>query len=160
MTPGETGLSEEEMAALKKVFVELECAVTNLEGDCFEISHAQYPIATHVHPTAYFLQFSTVIIARPKGFPFRTRTRLLAFLNRANSNSKLTKFYLEGNEPKGDFGGWMIMANTRFVRGVIGADWERDALKNCLNLWLQDIAEFVLLPGPFGLESLKREKSN
>jgi hypothetical protein len=158
MTPDDTGLDGEQVAALKWAFRELDCAIADLNEASFEISHEEYPIATHVCPTAYFLQFSTVMIARPKGFPFRTRTKLHAFLNRANTNTKVAKFTLEGDKPSSEFGGWMIMASARFVRGVMGGDWDPSALNNCLLLWLQDIAEFMLLPAPFGFVTMKREK--
>ena len=158
MTPDETGPSGEEVAALKWAFRELDCAVTDLNEESFEISHKEYPIATHVYPTVYFLQFSTVLIARPKGFPLRTRTKLYAFLNQANTSAKVGKFTLEGDKPNSDFGGWMIMASARFVRGVTGSDWDPSALNNCVKLWLQDIAEFMLLPAPFGFVTMNREK--
>src|ERR1044071_2485027 len=134
MVPDEAGLSGDEIAALKEAFGGLDCVVTDLEGESFEISHEQYRVATHVYATLYFLQFSTFIIARPKGFPFRTRSRLHAFLNRANTNSKLTRCYVEEDRPNAQFGGWMIMASARFVKGVIAGDWEREALDNCLKL--------------------------
>jgi hypothetical protein len=111
-----------------------------------------------VYPTSYFLQFSTVVIARPKGFPFLTRTKLHGFLNQANSGAKVAKFTLEGSKPNSDFGGWMIMASARFVRGVTDVEWNPSALNNCLLLWLQDIAEFMLLPAQFGFETMKREQ--
>jgi len=157
MTPDETGLNEEEVSALKVEFEALDCVVTDLDEECFEISPKEYCVATHVYATPYFLQLSTMIIARPKGFPFRTRTKLYVFLNRANSSAKLAKFFLEGDKARPEFGGWMIMASVKFVSGNVGADWDRSVLKNCLNLWLQDIAEFVLLPAPFGFEMMKRE---
>src|SRR5882762_10105920 len=107
ITPDESGPSGQEMGALKCAFAELDCAVTDLNDESFEISNKQYPIATHVYPTSYFLQFSTVVIARPKGFPFFTRTKLHGFLNQANSSSKVAKFTLEGDKPNSDFRGWM-----------------------------------------------------
>lgn len=65
--PDESGPTQQEMGALKCAFAELECAVTDLNDETFEISAKQYPVATHVYSTSYFLQLSTVIIARPKG---------------------------------------------------------------------------------------------
>src|SRR5580765_2543534 len=98
--PDKTELNEQEVSTLKAEFQALDCAVTDLDGESFEISPKEYRVATHVYPTPYFLQLSTMIIARPKGFPFRTRAKLYAFLNQANSSAKLVKFILEGDKPR------------------------------------------------------------
>jgi hypothetical protein len=156
MAADESSLSEEQIGSLRSTFRELDCAVKDLEGASFEISHKQYPVATHVYANPYFLQFSSVIVARPKGFAFRTRSKLYAFLNHANSNAKLARFALDGDKPNANFGGWLVMASVKFVNGAIGAEWNKEVLNNCLNLWLHDVAEFILLPGPFGLDALKR----
>jgi hypothetical protein len=121
-------------------------------------SYIKNPVATHVYATPYFLQLSNVVVARPKGFPFRTRTRLYAFLNRANNNAKVAKFTLDGQKANPDLGGWLVIAGVKFVRGTIGGEWDKEALNNCLNLWLQDIAEFILLPAPFGFDTIMRER--
>src|SRR5688572_16082211 len=156
MAINESSLSEEEIMALKIVFGGLDCAVKDLEDSSFEISPKQYSVATHVYANPYFLQLSTVLLARPKGFRFRTRVKLHAFLNQANCSAKLAKFTLDGEKPNPNFGAWLVMASVKFVKGTVGGEWDKDALNNCLNLWLQDIAEFMLLPAPFGFETLKR----
>jgi hypothetical protein len=157
MAMDEDSLTEEEMATLKRAFAEADCAVKDLNESCFEISHKEYPVVTHVYATPYFLQLSTVMVARPKGFPFRTRAKLYAFLNRANSSAKMARFSVDGEKVNPDFGGWLVMASVKFIKGTTGGEWDKDALKNCLLLWLQDIAEFILLPSPFGFVAMKRE---
>src|SRR5262245_43055872 len=104
MATDEDSLTEEEMEALKRVFVEADCTVKDLNESCFEISHKEYSVATHVYATSYFLQLSTVMVARPKGFLFRTRAKLYAFLNRANSSAKVAKFTVDGEKVNPDFG--------------------------------------------------------
>jgi len=153
----EDSLTEEEMATLKRAFAEADCAVKDLNESSFEISHKEYSVATHVYATPYFLQLSTVMVARPKGFPFRTRAKLYAFLNRANSSAKMARFSVDGESVKTKFGGWLVMASVKFIKGSTGGEWDKDALKNCLLLWLQDIAEFILLPSPFGFDAMKRQ---
>ena len=64
-TPHKTELNEQEVSTLKAEFQALDCAVTDLDGESFEISPKEYRVATHVYPTPYFLQLSTMIIARP-----------------------------------------------------------------------------------------------
>ena len=142
--------------ALMAAFGELDCSVKGLSDSSFEIARKEYPVATHVYANPYFLQLSSIVIARPKGFPFRTRAKLHAFLNEANSKAKLAKFTLDEEKANPDFRGWEVMASVKFVNGGVGGEWNKDVLKNCLNLWLQDIAEFILLPAPFGFDALKR----
>src|SRR5437868_3983656 len=126
----EDSLTEEEMGALKSAFGALDFAVKDLNDSCFEISHEKYPVATHVYANPYFLQLSTVLIARPKGFPFRTRTKLHAFLNQANCSAKLAKFTIEGEKADPTLGGRPVMASVKFVRGTVGGDWDKEALNN------------------------------
>ena len=157
MATDESSLTEEEMEALKRAFADADCAIKDLNESCFEISHKEYSVATHVFATPYFLQLSTVMVARPKGFPFRTRARLYAFLNQANRSAKVAKFTLDGENVNPTFGGWLVMASVKFIKGSISGEWDKEALKNCLLLWLQDIAEFILLPSPFGFDAMKRQ---
>src|SRR5262245_33932459 len=119
MATDEGSLTEEEMGALKRAFGELDCVVKDLDDSCFEISRKEYPVVTNVHANQYFLQLSTVMIARPKGFPFRTRNKLYAFLNQANGSAKMAKFTLDGEKANADFGGWLVMASVKFVKGAV-----------------------------------------
>jgi len=108
MATDESSLTEEEMEALKRAFIDADCAVQDLNESCFEISHKEYSVATHVYATPYFLQLSVVMVARPKGFPFRTRAKLYEFLNQANSSAKVAKFILDGKKVNPTFGGWFF----------------------------------------------------
>ncbi|HYV28702.1 MAG TPA: hypothetical protein VFA77_14295, partial [Candidatus Eisenbacteria bacterium] len=54
----EDSLTEEEMATLKRAFAEADCAVKDLNESCFEISHKEYSVVTHVRDSVFSPAFN------------------------------------------------------------------------------------------------------
>ncbi len=148
-------LSREEIDTLKKRFEAAGCAVNDLSDTEFEIvGWDAFPLKTYVFVNPYFIQFNTVIIGRGKGFMWKRLSRAHAFLNRSNLAAKLAKFTLDSDKPDPRMGGWFILAGVRFVTGVVGGDYDADALKNLVTLWFQDIAELLRSDAPFELQAM------
>lgn len=143
-------ISDNEMMAIKAVFIDAGCAVKDLSEESFEILPPDYPVKTHVFVTPYYLQLSTVVFARFQGLPFRRKNKLNEFLKQANNSAKVVKFTTDINLPDAPASSLAFMASVKLVTGAIGGNYAADALRNLLMLWLQDIAELIAAPAPFG----------
>ncbi|HXI49896.1 MAG TPA: hypothetical protein VNH84_00260 [Candidatus Saccharimonadales bacterium] len=154
-------LSTSEVETLKERFRAAGCAVTDLDGLTFEIVGSAFPLRTHVSVNPYYVQLATYIFASPRGFFLARKSKLHEYLSGINRNAKLAKFTLERDAPPTPKGVWPIFASVKLVTGVAGGDYQADALKNLVLLWLQDIAALIAAPGDFELHAMmKEEESN
>ncbi|HKQ39589.1 MAG TPA: hypothetical protein VJ063_16050 [Verrucomicrobiae bacterium] len=149
-----------EVEALKSRFRAAGCRVTDIDGKSFEIVGSDFPVRTHVFPTAYYVQLATFIFAKPHGFLFRSKSKIHEYTSRINRTAKLVKFTLEGDRPNSERGGWPMMASVKLITGVAGGNYDPAALKNLLLLWFQDIAELIASPGNFELHAPMEESSD
>jgi len=65
--------------------------------------------------------------------------------------------------PRGARSPTLMVRPSRLLEapGVAGGDYQADALKNLVLLWLQDIAALIAAPGDFELHAMmKEEESN
>jgi hypothetical protein len=131
-------LSTSEVETLKERFRAAGCTITDLDG-----------------------QLATYIFASPRGFFLGRKSKLHGYLSGINRDAKLAKFTLERDAPPTPKGVWPIFASVKLVTGVAGGDYQADALKNLVLLWLQDIAALIAAPGDFELHAMmKEEESN
>ncbi len=151
-------LSPPEVETLKGRFRAAGCTVTDLDNATFEIIGNDFPLRTHVSVNPYYVQLATYIFATPRGFLPNRKSKLHEYLSDINRNAKLAKFTLERDAPPAPKGVWPIFASVKLVTGVAGGDYEADALKNLVLLWLQDIAELIASPGGFELHTMMHEK--
>lgn len=153
-------LSTSEVETLKERFRAAGCAVSDLDGEAFEIVGSDFPVRTHVSVNPYYVQLATYIFATPQGFLPGRKSKLHEYLSDINRDAKLAKFTLERDAPPTPKGVWPIFASVKLVTGVTGGDHHADALKNLVLLWLQDIAELIASPGDFELHTMMKEESN
>jgi len=149
MTP-----TEDDVLRLKSRFTEAGCTVTDIDDSAFQIVHSQSPVMTHVLPTPYYLQLSTVLFVRGQGFRPNASGKLLVFLANANSRADLAKF-TDGTD---DFGsldeGWKVAVTAKLVTGRTGMDYDAEALENIVTLWNQDIANCLVHEKDFKVRAM------
>ena len=152
-------LSTSEVETLKSRFRAAGCKVTDLDETSFEIVGSDFPLRTHVSVNPYYVQLATYIFASPQGFLPNRKSKVFEYLSDINRNAKLAKFTLEPDAPHTAKRVWPIFASVKLATGVSGRDYDADALKNLVLLWLQDIAELIASPGGFELQTMMREEN-
>jgi hypothetical protein len=145
---------------IKQQFRDIDCRVTDFSDTHFEIVHAQFPAATLINPTPYYLEYTTILWARPGGYLQRLRFIRDGFLNEANQMAHLVKFTCDYRKIDREAGGWEIQALARMVPGTFAEEYNTDAIKNWTHLWLQDLAKVVLLEGNFEIIAMMKKNQN
>jgi hypothetical protein len=150
--------SSEAFETLKQQFREVGCRVKDFSETHFEIVHDQFPAATLVNPTSYYLEYATIFWARPGGFLQRSKSLRDALLNEANLKTHLAKLTCDSRRIDNNAGGWQIQATARMVTGMVTEEYQTEAIKNWTKLWLQDIANIVLIEGNFEIVAMMRSE--
>jgi len=149
--------STEAFEAVKQQFRDIDCRVKDVSDTHFEIVHDQFPAATLINPTAYYVEYATLMWARPNGFFQRFRSLRDALLNEANKKAHITKITCDTNSYDREVGGWRLQATARMVTGTVTEEYRTEAIKNWTNLWLQDLAQIVLIEGNFQIVALMKK---
>lgn len=146
--------SSEAFEIVKQQFRDIGCRVIDYSDTHFEIVHEQFPAATLINPTAYYLEYATIFWARPGGFLQRSRAVRDRLLNEANLLAKVAK--LTCDSPKIDPGtvAWDLQVTARMVTGIISETYATESIENWTKLWLQDLAEIVLIEGDFEIQAM------
>lgn len=82
---------------MKQQFRDIDCRVTDFSDTHFEIVHPQFPAATLINPTSYYLEYATLLWARPGGFLQRSRSLRDGFLNEANQKIHIAKLICDSS---------------------------------------------------------------
>lgn len=142
---------------MKKQFRDIGCRVEDFCKTHFEIVHDQFPAATLINPTTYYLEYATVLCARPGGFLKRGRALRDSLLNELNLTTHLAKITCDPRKIDADTRGWHLQAIARMVTGKVTQTYETESIKNWTNLWLQDIANVVLAEVSFEIVAMLKE---
>src|SRR5690349_13149866 len=95
------------------------CTEVTVTDGHVEIVPPGFPVRTMVEANSFFLQFSTVLFARPQRFLARCRLKRDALLNQANRTAHLARFTCDDEKVDRESGCWNIIASTRFVSGSV-----------------------------------------
>lgn len=142
---------------IKQRFWDAGCRVTDFDDGYFEIIRQPFPAASLVRANAYFVEFNTLLWARPSGFFGKTRSKRDGLLNQMNQVTKVAKVTCDQQSIDAGAGGWRIQAMARFVTGRVGSDYETETIDHWVNLWLQDIANLVLEDTAFEIIAMLKE---
>ncbi len=116
-----------------------------LQGPCFEFVSTEFPAATHVFATPYFLQLTTFLNAAPKDRVGKLTSTRNDFLNVANQAATLVKLTCDSDVLDPKRGGWRVKVQAKLVPGDIRRTYGAKAIKSLVTLWLYDIANVILL---------------
>ncbi|MGB6219399.1 hypothetical protein [Haloferula sp.] len=143
---------------IKQRFRDAGCRVTDFDDGYFEVIRQPFPAASLVRANPYFVEFNTLVWARPSGFFARTRSRRDSLLNQMNQVTKVAKVTCDQSSIDSDEGGWRVQAMARFVTGRIESDYETEAIDHWVNLWLQDIANLILEDTGFEIVAILKDQ--
>lgn len=149
--------SIEAFETVKQQFRDIGCRVKDFSDSHFEIVHEQFPAASLINPTAYYLEYATILWARPGGFLQRGRSLRDSLLNEANLKTHVAKLTCDSEKIDGDAKGWQLQATARMVSGTVTEEYQTEHIKNWTSLWLQDIANVVLIQGNFEVVAMMRK---
>jgi hypothetical protein len=150
-------VSPEAYQTIKQQFRDIGCRVKDFSETHFEIVHDQFPAATLINPTGYYLEYATILWARPGGFLQRGRSLRDGLLNEANLKTHVAKLTCDAPKIDGNAGGWQLQATARMVTGTVTEEYQTETIKNWTNLWLQDIANIVLIEGSFEIVAIMKK---
>lgn len=143
---------------IKDRFRDAGCRVVDFDDGYFEVVRQPFPAASLVRANPYFVEFNTLVWARPSGFFGRTKSRRDRLLNRMNQVTQVAKVTCDQSSIDTVQGGWRIQAMARFVTGRIESDYETEAIDHWVNLWLQDIANLILDDTGFDIVVMLRDQ--
>lgn len=129
---------------LRQQFRDIGCRVRDIEDDCFEIVRQTLPVASLVRAHACFIEFNTLIWARPRGIFGKRQSKRDRLLNRLNQVAKVAKITYDFDCLDVGDGGWRLQVSTRFVTGRFEPGYATEAIDHWTTLWLQDIANLIL----------------
>lgn len=143
---------------IKQRFRDAGCRVTDFDDGYFEVFRQPFPAASLVRANPYFVEFNTMMLARPSGFFGRMRSRRDGLLNRMNQVTKVSKVTCDQSSIGTDEGGWRMQVLARFVTGRIESDYETEVVDRWLDLWLQDIASLILEDAGFEIVAMLKDR--
>jgi hypothetical protein len=79
-------------------------------------------------------------------------------LNEANQVTNLAKLTCDATSIPRDEGGWRLQATARIVTGRVGSEYAPESLEHWLTLFLQDIANVILLKRGFEMVAMMKNK--
>jgi len=144
--------------AIKQRFRDVGCRVTDFDDGYFEVVRQPFPAASLVRATPYFVEFTTLMWARPSGLFGRMVSKRNSLLNRMNHVTKVAKVTCDQSAIDGDEGGWRIHALARFVTGRIESEYESEAIDHWVTLWLQDLANLILEDTGFEVVAMLKDQ--
>jgi hypothetical protein len=145
---------------IKQRFREAGCRVTDSEDGYFEVIRQPFPAASLVRATPYFLEFNTILWARPQGLLGSMMSKRNSLLNRMNQVTKVAKVTCDQVSISGNEGGWRIHVLARFVTGRIESEYETESIDHWVNLWLQDLANLILEDTGFEVVALLKDRNS
>jgi hypothetical protein len=154
----EEELAPSEFEKIKEQFRGIGCTVADFSETHFEVVSQQFPAACLVYANPYFLEINTLLWARPKNPWPRFRSKRDSLLNEANQIANLAKLTCDAISFPREEGGWRLQATARIVTGRVGSEYATESVEHWLTLFLQDIANVILLDHGFELVAMMKDE--
>jgi len=143
---------------VKQRFRDVGCRVTDCDDGYFEVARQSFPASFLVRATPYFVEFTTIMLARPRGLFGRMMSKRNTLLNRMNQVTKVAKVTCDQSAIDGNESGWRIHTLARFVTGRIESEYDSELIDHWVNLWLQDLANLILEDTGFEVVAMLKDQ--
>jgi hypothetical protein len=151
-----TQLTREEFDSLKSCFVDAGCQVSDLDETSFEITQSDYPVATRIYVTPFYLEWTTVIEVVAEVGSDRGGAELLELVNGLNNASSLAKFVADTEDQGSQADRFLLIVTAKLINGEETRQFRAESLSNFHTLWQQDIANAMLFDTPLELQAMLR----